>query len=584
MLVAIQQGHSAFPDESHTEARQGDEPPSGISTTAPSLPIPFRVEPLVRRASFCDMTCICPCHRASRASTVVALLRSVMGVLAVSYAARGFQSCTNPSCHDFQRRQQPLRDIHIIYHLPGWLSRISVSTFFSNNLNGGPQLNLRVYHSVSWGDGGQVSEYEVVKLMTQGDTEQFKRALREGRVSVRAAYGNLARPLLAFTLKLRSAPIAKLLLQAGADPFQVIGTEQSGRSVTAWAFQLFINGDPADLEVVKLFPISQYIEEMDLPPLHLSILGITHVSESAMLQNPHYMCDIDRKAGDLGYTPLHLATMRGNTAAVELLLRAGAEVNIGMESGSTPLMFASLNGHCDIVEALLRGGADVNGPDTHGRTPLHAAAAGIGGGKHALRIVSLLLEHGADANARDSQTQCTPLFWAASGGAQSEIFELLLKHGADPDALDGVGASAILFAITMSNRDACRILVPRVRRGTLLAATQDGHCVVHKLAISGDAEMMGIFTDHAERIRGPGSSASLHAPDVDGKTPAQLLSERKPSKEIRAAFERLLEAVEEEETESTTPPCPDADVELDDEFFDAEEEVLLEKHEEKVMN
>jgi ankyrin repeat protein len=58
--------------------------------------------------------------------------------------------------------------------------------------------------------------------------------------------------------------------------------------------------------------------------------------------------------------PLHLAVDLQNTAIVQCLLRAGANVNTRDYNGKTPLMAATANGNLKIMEMLIKTGADVN--------------------------------------------------------------------------------------------------------------------------------------------------------------------------------------------------------------------------------
>lgn len=90
-------------------------------------------------------------------------------------------------------------------------------------------------------------------------------------------------------------------------------------------------------------------------------------------------------------TLLHAAVMRGNTAAVELLLSRGAEVNSRNRSGHTPLYdCVADNGNGAIALMLLEHGADVSLPDNNGKTPLQIAVQ-----KQHLEMVTLLQQHGA---------------------------------------------------------------------------------------------------------------------------------------------------------------------------------------------
>jgi ankyrin repeat protein len=50
------------------------------------------------------------------------------------------------------------------------------------------------------------------------------------------------------------------------------------------------------------------------------------------------------KAGDLGYTPLHVACMKGNIELVKLLIDSGADL-FAMNEGDIPFTSARLAGH-----------------------------------------------------------------------------------------------------------------------------------------------------------------------------------------------------------------------------------------------
>lgn len=73
-------------------------------------------------------------------------------------------------------------------------------------------------------------------------------------------------------------------------------------------------------------------------------------------------------------TPLHVAALYGQAAAVEALLAAGAGVNARSTDGSLPLHDAAHGGHVPTAETLLRHGADLNDRDRrYDATPLAVA-------------------------------------------------------------------------------------------------------------------------------------------------------------------------------------------------------------------
>lgn len=92
----------------------------------------------------------------------------------------------------------------------------------------------------------------------------------------------------------------------------------------------------------------------------------------------------------------------------------------------TPLIAACRKGHIEIAVVLLEHGADVNARDERGATGLIDASQD---GHSA--IVSFLLSKGADVNAKD------PGGWTALIAAASEshavVVSILLNHGAEVD-------------------------------------------------------------------------------------------------------------------------------------------------------
>ena len=70
--------------------------------------------------------------------------------------------------------------------------------------------------------------------------------------------------------------------------------------------------------------------------------------------------------------PLIMAIQSGETAIVEMLLRAGADLNASC-SGTTPLNRAISSCYPTIVDILIRAGADVNQAAPDGMLPLTSA-------------------------------------------------------------------------------------------------------------------------------------------------------------------------------------------------------------------
>jgi ankyrin repeat protein len=156
------------------------------------------------------------------------------------------------------------------------------------------------------------------------------------------------------------------------------------------------------------------------------------------------------------HKPMQWFVYYNDTTALKAILNAGADlssIDIDRELGH-----ASFFGHWKVVDFLISHGADVNWsvPET-GETPLHSALCKAGR-PYFINVIKLLVENGADVNAktipgvetgafmRDVRTKGeTPLHRAAAYGDEIMI-EYLVANGADKQARDAHGNSPISWA------------------------------------------------------------------------------------------------------------------------------------------
>ena len=77
--------------------------------------------------------------------------------------------------------------------------------------------------------------------------------------------------------------------------------------------------------------------------------------------------------GGWNSTPLHVAAVRGDVAAIAALLDAGADIQARGEHGYSPLHEAVEQGNVDAVRLLLERGASVSATTDDGQTPIESA-------------------------------------------------------------------------------------------------------------------------------------------------------------------------------------------------------------------
>lgn len=154
------------------------------------------------------------------------------------------------------------------------------------------------------------------------------------------------------------------------------------------------------------------------------------------------------------HDPLIQAIERADTSAVSRLLASGGDPNAKDEDGVPALMLASLFADARCLRQLLAKGADPNQADPAGATALMWAMPDI-------EKARVLLEHGANVNARSTSLGRTPLLIAAASPRSVELLTLLLARGADLRAKDAAGSNALAIAMISADAEVLRFLVDR---------------------------------------------------------------------------------------------------------------------------
>lgn len=138
-----------------------------------------------------------------------------------------------------------------------------------------------------------------------------------------------------------------------------------------------------------------------------------------------------------GTTALHWAVERDDLEMADILIRAGARVDVRTREGVMPLQLAAVNGSAQMLDRLLKAGADPNAPLTAASDTAVMMAARTGK-PEAIRV---LVEGGADVNAKESWGGTTALMWAVSEG-HTAAARALIAAGADVNARSNYVAAA----------------------------------------------------------------------------------------------------------------------------------------------
>jgi ankyrin repeat protein len=135
-----------------------------------------------------------------------------------------------------------------------------------------------------------------------------------------------------------------------------------------------------------------------------------------------------------GSTAIFWAAYRGDVEMADALLRAGAQVTTANRVGITPLALAALDGNAPMIERLLKAGADAKARGPNGETMVMYAT--YNGSPEALKV---LVAAGADVNAKEYLRNTTALMWAAAG-KNPAVVKALIELGADVRATSGLAS------------------------------------------------------------------------------------------------------------------------------------------------
>ena len=152
-----------------------------------------------------------------------------------------------------------------------------------------------------------------------------------------------------------------------------------------------------------------------------------------------------------GYSILHAAIRKGQTAVVTFALANGADINLRSKSKKAPLHYAAQYNQLEAAKQLVEAKADLTAKDKKGRTALDFA-----GGEAKRELANFLREAGVPS--RNDEAAAKSIFVAAKYGSVAAI-KKHLEAGVDVNGKNKNGHTALHFAASAGQVDAVAALI-----------------------------------------------------------------------------------------------------------------------------
>lgn len=187
---------------------------------------------------------------------------------------------------------------------------------------------------------------------------------------------------------------------------------------------------------------------------------------------------------DSGDTALHVAVLANDEKIVSCLLELGASSSIGNTKGHTPVMDAASHGHLEVLQSLALKGINAGAHDKEGKTVLfHCLQNTL---RHS-RCLDFIMECGANPNQTDSSG--LPILCAVCRGGYPRLAQVLLDRGADLNARDPATTKpAIVLAAEGNHVDCIKVLLKgKVDKDAVFG---DNVTAVHRAAALGHFDVL----------------------------------------------------------------------------------------------
>ncbi|KAI1091612.1 putative ankyrin repeat protein [Rostrohypoxylon terebratum] len=210
---------------------------------------------------------------------------------------------------------------------------------------------------------------------------------------------------------------------------------------------------------------------------------------------PRSCLDINKIGSLWRAPPLTIATWRGHTSTVNLMLRLDPKPDLTIKDivGDSVITTAAQGGDPRLAETLLQGGANLETTNENGTRAIEKAI--ISG---AYKTLDTLLKGGYGDTKSKPDGGEPPLVLAAELG-MLECVRVLLNHGADPN-IECESGTALYKAVSWDHIDVVRLLFEWKHKPDMNVIPEGQRMLLIRAVGTGNTELVSLLIDNGAEI------------------------------------------------------------------------------------
>ena len=364
--------------------------------------------------------------------------------------------------------------------------------------------------------------------ITAGELKTITALLSEKKLLTEIDTSGL--PPLLLAVSMDNNTVAKLLIEAGAEPTQTdirgnsplhLAAQRNNRELIQLLLERSVNPDPVNQLgqtplLVAIETINPQIAGMLISAganlnrkdahgnnlLHLVCQRPNQQYERILEVMLKRIADVNQR-NHASETPLHIAATHGSARMLSLLVQAGARIDARIHDGSSALFFCKP----ELIAVMLELGADLELKNNADRTAF--VNARLSADQPRVKAFKNTGRFGQAAKTFELAQGSTSIFTAASTGDTAALTQILELDATQLDAREiTLGETPLHCAVAGGQSEAARLLL---EKGASINVNNDFlRTPLHYAAVLGHLDIVKLLC-HAQ--------ANIHALDARGATP-----------------------------------------------------------------